>query len=51
MTDAGNSYLVVEWRHEHSDDPTAWYSELDRDRREVRKLEVYADGRMVSTSS
>lgn len=46
MADAETSYLAVEWRHEHPDDPTVWYSELDADRREVRKVELYADGRM-----
>ena len=45
-TEAGISYLVIEWRHDNAEDPTTLYSELDPERREVRKVEVYADGRL-----
>ena len=42
-----NTYLRVEWKHTHADDPVMLYSELDEDRWEVRKVEVFADGRMT----
>ena len=38
-------YLYVEWKHAHPDEPTRLYSELDGERYEVRKVELYADGR------
>jgi hypothetical protein len=37
-------YLKVEWHHEFSDEPVLLYSELDGERYEVRKVEVYRDG-------
>jgi len=45
--DHANTYLRVEWKHIHADDPVMLYSELDEDRWEVRKVEVFADGRMT----
>jgi hypothetical protein len=36
----------VVWHHNSPDDPVLLYSELDRERWELRKVEVYADGRM-----
>jgi hypothetical protein len=36
----------VVWHHDSSDDPVLLYSELDSARWELRKVEVYADGRM-----
>src|SRR5436305_14495714 len=36
----------VVWRHESANDPVLLYSELDSERWELRKVEVYADGRM-----
>ncbi|MEO8549581.1 MAG: hypothetical protein ABI678_06395 [Kofleriaceae bacterium] len=43
--DHANTYLRVEWKHTHADDPVVLYVELDEDRWEVRKVEVFADGR------
>ncbi len=45
--DDDNTYLRVEWKHTQADDPVMLYSELDVDRWEVRKVEVFADGRMT----
>ena len=39
-------YLRVAWDHDEPDDPIALFSELDDDSREVRKVEVFRDGRM-----
>ncbi len=38
-------YLYVKWIHKNSGDPVHLYSELDDERYEMRKVEVYADGR------
>jgi hypothetical protein len=38
-------YLYVKWLHKNPGDPVHLYSELDNERYEVRKVEVYADGR------
>jgi hypothetical protein len=38
-------FLRVEWHHDFSDEPVWLYSELDGERYEVRKVEVYRDGR------
>jgi hypothetical protein len=40
------TYIKVGWLHSFPNDPVFLYSELDADRWEVRKVEVYADGRM-----
>jgi len=37
-------YLKVEWLHDLPDEPVAIYMELDLNRWEKRKVEVYADG-------
>lgn len=37
-------YIKVIWRHQDSKSPVLLYSELDSERHETRKLEVYADG-------
>lgn len=37
-------YLKVHWRHEFQDEPTIIYFELDEQRNEVRKIEMYCDG-------
>lgn len=42
-----NTYLRVRWLHTHAEDPTLLYSELDEARWEVRKVEIYADGRVT----
>ncbi len=39
------TYILVRWKHEHADSPVLLYSELDGERWEVRKVEVFADGR------
>lgn len=38
-------YIRVRWRHNNSNEPELLYSELGADRCEVRKVEVWADGR------
>lgn len=40
-----SSFLKVVWHHSHPDEPVWLYSELDGERYEVRKVEVYRDGR------
>ena len=44
-------YILVNWRQESKDEPVLLYSELDDDRWEVRKVEVYRDGRCDYASS
>ncbi|HRX84826.1 MAG TPA: hypothetical protein P5572_07395 [Phycisphaerae bacterium] len=39
------TYIKVRWIHSHPDEPVLLYSELNDDRWEVRKIEVYRDGR------
>ena len=36
----------MEWKHGLDDEPVILYSELDDDRWERRKVEVFADGRL-----
>lgn len=38
-------YLKVNWKHDFADDPVLLVSELDDERMEQRKVEVYRDGR------
>ncbi|WP_410644743.1 DUF6881 domain-containing protein [Amycolatopsis sp. lyj-346] len=38
-------YLKVGWRHQFPDEPILLYSELDDERYETRKIEVFCDGR------
>jgi hypothetical protein len=38
-------FLKVKWLHQNPTDPVVLFSELDPDRYEVRKVEVFADGR------
>lgn len=40
------NYLKVQWKHASPNDPILLYSELDDARWEVRKVEVFPDGRM-----
>lgn len=42
-----NSFIRVEWQHDSVDDPITLYSELDEERWEVRKVEVFRDGRIA----
>jgi hypothetical protein len=37
-------YLKVTWVHEFDDEPFLLYSELDKNRSEIRKIEIYKDG-------
>ncbi|GAB2833460.1 hypothetical protein GCM10022221_35440 [Actinocorallia aurea] len=45
------SYLKLIWHHEFTDEPTWLYSELDENRYEVRKVEVFKDGRRFFADS
>ena len=38
-------YLHVKYRHKRGEDPVHLYSELDDQRYECRKVEIYLDGR------
>jgi hypothetical protein len=42
----GLSYIRVRWVHDFPDEPVELWSELDADRFELRKLEIWADGRV-----
>ncbi len=44
------TYERLEWIHDFEDEPCVIYSELDDERYETRKIEVYKDGRMVKVS-
>ena len=37
-------YLKVTWQHHHSDEPVEIYSEINEDRWEIRKVELFSDG-------
>lgn len=37
-------YLKVKWQHQHKDEPIEIYSELNPERWEIRKVEVFRDG-------
>lgn len=39
------NYIRVGWNHQHPNEPVILYSELDAGRFEVRKVEVFRDGR------
>jgi len=39
-----NTYLKVRWRHDYPDEPVLLLSELDANRYEIRKMEIFADG-------
>ena len=40
-------YVKVRWLHQHASEPILLLSELDAERYEVRKVEVFADGPTV----
>jgi hypothetical protein len=44
-------YIKVRWHHSIPDEPIWLYSELDADRWETRKVEIYTDGRIGFASS
>lgn len=46
-----HSYIRVLWRHAFPDDPVALWSELDADRGEVRKVEIWSGGRVGYASN
>ena len=39
-------YVKVRWKHSFPDEPVLICSELDRERWEVRKVEIFPSGRM-----
>jgi len=39
------NYMKVKWIHSIPDEPVLLYSEIDDDRWELRKIEVYQDGK------
>ena len=41
------TYLKVKWIHTDLDYPVLIYSELDHERWELRKVEIFPDGRML----
>lgn len=43
----GLMYLKVDWHHELVDEPVSIFMELDHERWELRKVEVYASGSMT----
>lgn len=44
-------YIKVKWVHSHPDEPILLYSELDKDRWEIRQVEVFANGRIGFAST
>lgn len=44
-------YIRVKWLHANAAYPIWLYSELDSERRETRKVEIWADGRVGYASS
>jgi len=45
------SYIKVKWLHNDADYPVLLYSELDDFRWEIRKVEIWADGKVGYASS
>ncbi len=41
------TYLKVKWIHAYPDQPVLIYSELDHERWELRKVEIFPDGRIL----
>lgn len=37
-------YIMVEWIHDCIDEPVLLYSEIDEERNELRKIEIYRNG-------
>jgi hypothetical protein len=44
-------YIKIYWIHDNENEPVILYSELDNERFEVRKVEIYKDGSMGWASS
>ena len=40
------NYIKVKWNHSLPDEPVWLYSEIDNERWEMRKVEVFPDGKM-----
>ena len=40
------TYLKVRWYHENPEDPIVLYHEIEADRRETRRIELFEDGRL-----
>jgi hypothetical protein len=38
-------YIKVEWIHDFTDEPVIIYSEIDNERNEIRKVELFRDGK------
>lgn len=43
-------YLRVAWKHNYPDEPVMFYSEIDNERWEVRKVVEHRDGRLTYAS-
>lgn len=48
---SGRSYIRVHWLHASLEDPVELWSELDPAREEVRKVEIWSDGRVGFASA
>jgi hypothetical protein len=44
-------YLLVNWKHSFVDEPELLYNELDEQRWELRKVEVFSDGHRDCTDA
>ena len=40
------TYIKVQWIHDFQDEPILLYSELDSNKNEIRKVEVYKNGKL-----
>ena len=45
MAPVKTTYICVHWKKPHPGEPSYLYSELDRQRYELRKVEIFPDGR------
>ena len=45
------TYVCGEWSHDFADEPCCIYSELDDERYETRKIEVFKDGTTTRAST
>ncbi|GAB4019863.1 DUF6881 domain-containing protein [Spirosoma koreense] len=43
-------YIQVDWIHNYPDDPTQLYSEVGEDGYEIRRIDIYRDGRIERVS-
>jgi hypothetical protein len=39
-------YILVEWMHKFDDEPNEIYSEIDETRNEIRKIEIFKNGKI-----